>query len=226
MGRKTHGTDGTAAAAPPRCSPPTAALRVTEPLAYRQVGVVAVPVVHGSDHPGPPRPPADVADFGRFVPADAEEPLPDQLRPSLDCHGPSLVNPPSKKLPDNDALQPRYQRHGPSWGESAGERKRTGTEFGEEAGTEPRFKRYRLHPRERRSLFCWNTEPHHRRHPYSCLSAGSQGIHRPHHGRVPPPASSTTFTRLLLQAVSAGGVARSARFKPCFLVLVVTVCGF
>lgn len=62
-------------------------------------------MVNGSYDSGPPRPPTDVTDFGRLVPADTEEPLPDQLQPSLDCHGPVLVKtPPSKKLPNNDAL--------------------------------------------------------------------------------------------------------------------------
>lgn len=62
-------------------------------------------MVYGSYDTGPPGPASDVADFRRLVPADTEEPLPDQLRPSLDCHGPRLVrtNPPAKKLPDNDA---------------------------------------------------------------------------------------------------------------------------
>lgn len=60
-------------------------------LAYRQVRVVAVTVVHGSYDPGPPGPPTDVSDLGRLFPADTEEPLPDQLWPSLDCHGRPLV---------------------------------------------------------------------------------------------------------------------------------------
>lgn len=61
---------------------------------YRQVRIVAVTVVNGSDDPRPPWPPSDVSDFWWFVPTDTEKPLPDQLRPSVDCHGPSLVNPP------------------------------------------------------------------------------------------------------------------------------------
>lgn len=64
---------------------------------YRQVGIVAVTVVYSSYDPGSPRPPTGVADFRRLVPADTEEPLPDQLRPSLDCHGPTLVKPPLEK---------------------------------------------------------------------------------------------------------------------------------
>lgn len=64
-------------------------------------------MVDGPYNPGPPRPPTNVADFRRLGTADTEEPLPDQLRPSLDCHGPLLVkppHPPRNKLPNNDAL--------------------------------------------------------------------------------------------------------------------------
>ena len=39
-------------------------------FAYRQVGIVVVTVVNGSYDPGPPRPPTDVANFRRLVPAD------------------------------------------------------------------------------------------------------------------------------------------------------------
>lgn len=81
---------------------------------YRQVGIVTVTVVHGSYDTGPPRPPVYVADFWRLVPADTEEPLPDQLRPSLDCHGPSAgpKTPPLEKTSQPTApSKPRYLRH-------------------------------------------------------------------------------------------------------------------
>lgn len=46
----------------------------------------------------PPWPSTNVADFRRFVPAYTEEPLPNQLRASFDCHGPLLVKKPPRKL--------------------------------------------------------------------------------------------------------------------------------
>lgn len=78
-------------------------------FAYRQVGTVAVTVVDGSYNPGPPEPASDVADFRRLVSADTEEPLTDQLRPSLDCHGPSWSNsvPPPHPHPPRKTSQQR-----------------------------------------------------------------------------------------------------------------------
>lgn len=129
---------------------------------YRQVGIVTVTMVHSSYDTGPPRPPVYVADFRRLVPADTEEPLSDQLRPSLDCHGPSAgqKTPPLKKLPN--------QRHPQSlvifdikparWGESNVRKKikknenslPTNGEKSQAGG----FKCVAsLHPLERQSLF-------------------------------------------------------------------------
>lgn len=81
---------------------------------YRQVGIVTVTMVHSSYDTGPPRPAVYVADFWRLVPADTEEPLPDQLRSSLDCHGPSAgpKTPPLEKTSQPTApSKPRYLRH-------------------------------------------------------------------------------------------------------------------
>lgn len=79
---------------------------------YRQVKTVVVTVVNGSYDPRPPWPPTNVANFRRLVPADTEEPFPDQLRPSLDCHGPALVKtPPRKNFPTTTPLQTCHLRH-------------------------------------------------------------------------------------------------------------------
>lgn len=79
------------------------------PFSYRQL--VAVTVVHSPYDPRPPRPPGEVPQLRRLVPADTEEPLPDQLRPSLDCHGPTLADPPVKNFPTTTPLQTWYWRH-------------------------------------------------------------------------------------------------------------------
>lgn len=163
---------------------------------YRQVRIVAVTVVNGSNDPRPPWPPSDVSDFWWLVPTDTEKPLPDQLWPSVDCHGTLLVNPPpphpSSKLPKYNAftvLSFRNREAGnPMEQKKIKVTKMINRMVGGEinpggfkcvaVSTRPNVS-LKLHAREKKKGKHWTASP-------LCFSARSLQVHRPWRGCVPP----------------------------------------
>lgn len=109
-------------------------VRHSRHFTYRQVRIVAVTVVNGSDDPRPPWPPSDVSDFWWFVPTDTEKPLPDQLRPSVDCHGPSLVNPPPPPRQNFPNTTPSQSCHLGQWSSKSNGTKNNGNKSYEQNG--------------------------------------------------------------------------------------------